>query len=444
MNRICRSSLSLLLAGALLVPGAAAFAAQSEVGITRSQFARVLWEEAGRPSAEAGEFFSDVAPGDDNYTAILWCAQTGIAVGDGDSLFQPDSLITREQAAVMLHNLAEANGDGITASDDLSGVSDAASIAGWARSDVQWAMAKTILTTENGQADPKGTLTQTEAETMAQRYTLTSQSFHTLGLTGVSNARQLGGYVTTDGRTVKDGVLLRTGALSDATEEDLAKLADLNLTQIVDFRTTAEREEGPDPVMEGVTNTHINILGDDSTSSSSASSAVTGIYGDDPIQAMIDIINTGMVGDDMYTNMMMTENALAGYRQFFDLLLAQEEGEAILWHCTGGKDRAGVAAVLLLSALGVDRDTVLQDFVLTNDFNSTKINYRAQAAQERGVDADTIQAIKNLTGVSYNAMVNLLDAIDAQYGSMDAFLTAENGMALTQDQLTQLRTLYLD
>ena len=63
---------------------------------------------------------------------------------------------------------------------------------------------------------------------------------------------------------------------------------------------------------------------------------------------------------------------------------------------------------------------------------------------KRGVDADTIQAIKNLTGVSYNAMVNLLDAIDAQYGSMDAFLTAENGMALTQDQLTQLRTLYLD
>ena len=100
--------------------------------------------------------------------------------------------------------------------------------------------------------------------------------------------------------------------------------------------------------------------------------------------------------------------------------------------------------MLLLSALGVDRDTVLQDFVLTNDFNSTKINYMAQAAQERGMDADTIQAIKNLTGVSYNAMVNLLDAIDAQYGSMDAFLTAENGMALTQDQLTQLRTLYLD
>ena len=238
---------------------------------------------------------------------------------------------------------------------------------------------------------------------------------------------------------VKDNVLLRTGKLSGATEADLALLAGLNLTQIVDLRTTAEIREGPDPVLDGVVNTQINILGDDS----SATSAVTGIYGSDPVQAIIAIVQSGQFGNDMYLSFLESENGLAGYRAFFQKLLGQKEGEALLWHCTGGKDRAGTAAVLLLSALGVDRETVLQDFMLTNDFNAQKIAYMAQAAQAKGADAATVAGVKNLTGVNYDAMAAMLDAIDSKYGSMHAFLTAEDGMALTEAQLAQLQALYL-
>ena len=116
-----------------------------------------------------------------------------------------------------------------------------------------------------------------------------------------------------------------------------------------DFKTmtTAEIREGPDPVLDGVVNTQINILGDDS----SATSAVTGIYGSDPVQAIIAIVQSGQFGNDMYLSFLESENGLAGYRAFFQKLLGQKEGEALLWHCTGGKDRAGTAAVLLLSAL---------------------------------------------------------------------------------------------
>lgn len=99
--------------------------------------------------------------------------------------------------------------------------------------------------------------------------------------------------------------------------------------------------------------------------------------------------------------------------------------------------------MLLLSALGVDRETVLQDFMLTNDFNAQKIAYMAQAAQAKGADAATVAGVKNLTGVNYDAMAAMLDAIDAKYGSMHAFLTAEDGMALTEAQLAQLQALYL-
>ena len=84
---------------------------------------------------------------------------------------------------------------------------------------------------------------------------------HSISLTGTGNARELGGYTTEDGRTVKRGVLLRTAKLSNATEEDLRKLTDLyHLSVVIDFRGDSEIEHYPDPVISGVKNLNIQIL----------------------------------------------------------------------------------------------------------------------------------------------------------------------------------------
>ena len=105
MKQIPKRVLAIGLSAALLVPGGALAAAGGDPALSRSAFARVLWEEAGRPSAPAGEFFSDVAPGDANYTAILWCAQSGIAAGNDKGRFNPDSAVTRQELAVVLDRL---------------------------------------------------------------------------------------------------------------------------------------------------------------------------------------------------------------------------------------------------------------------------------------------------------------------------------------------------
>ena len=437
-KKVFQRAFALLLVGALAASALPASAAGAD--LTRGQFVSALWEQSGKPSAEEAAPFTDVRSGDKNYTAILWAAGCGVVSGDGKGAFFAGEPITREQAAVMLLNYAAASGDGVIASADLSSCADAGAVSPWALEAVQWAVAKSLLSAEDGRLDPKGPLSAGEAAALVDRYERTSQHFHSIGLTGVENARQLGGYVTADGRTVKDGVLLRTGKLSGATDADLARLREVyNLTAVVDFRTTAEIAQGPDPAMEGVSNTQINILGDDDASTG----AVTGIYGADPIQAIIDIAKSGQFGADMYASFLSSERGLAGYRQFFQALLNQKEG-AILWHCTGGKDRAGTAAVLLLSALGVDRETVLQDFALTNDFNAQKILYMGAQAADRGESAGVVELVRTLTGVNYDYMAAMLDMIDAQYGSMDAFLTAADGMALTAGQLAQLREMYLD
>lgn len=299
-----------------------------------------------------------------------------------------------------------------------------------------------------------------------------------IGLEGVSNARQLGGYVTEDGRQVKDGVLLRTGALSSATEADIEKLVDeYDLGYVVDFRTTAEIASAPDPEIDGVENVWCSVMeeaaaseddgaadnevdaaaedadgsdaeadqtaepseGDDSTAA--LAGAVASADGTDAIAMLVAYAESASL-EDMYSDLAQSEHAQQGYRAFFDVLLGNEDGKAVLWHCTGGKDRAGLAAVLLLSALGVDRETALDDFALTNEFVADQIDQMAAAAEAAGYDEEQVEAVATLTGVNRDYMANALDFIDDEFGGMDAYL--HNQIGLTDEEIAQLQEMYLE
>ncbi|MEG1844588.1 MAG: tyrosine-protein phosphatase [Clostridia bacterium] len=270
---------------------------------------------------------------------------------------------------------------------------------------------------------------------------LFSKSTQTLGLESVENARQLGGYPCAGGRTVKDGLLLRSGSLAKATAADLARLKRVyHLTQVVDLRTAAEIAVRPDPALPGVTLTAIDLLA--GAGASSASRAITGIYGENPLSTLTSMVQSGLPGYNFYLSMLNTPTAKVGLRAFFQVLLDNRDG-ATLWHCTGGKDRTGVAAMLLLSALGADRAILLSDFALTNRFNAPLIEKMCAQTRANGLDAATIDGIKVLIGVNPAFMTHLLDVLCAQYGSVPAFLTAEDGLGLTQAHIAQLREMYL-
>lgn len=262
----------------------------------------------------------------------------------------------------------------------------------------------------------------------------------TLHLSGIENARELGGYVMKDGRTVKKGLLLRSGKLSKATKEDTESLQNTyQLGTVVDFRTSAEIESAPDPEIAGVKNMQIQVL-DETDSQTNAS--ITGIYGADPVTDIIKLVENGTLSDDMYVTTAFSQKAQDGYREFFQVLLHNKEGKAVLWHCTGGKDRAGVAAALVLSALGADEETILADFQLTNDFLASKIEYMGTEAAKQTDDPNVIEGVKTLTGVSVDFMKKMLDSINSEYGSVNHYLTEEIG--LTADDITALKDIYLE
>lgn len=319
-----------------------------------------------------------------------------------------------------------------------------------------------IATEASGASAPVEAAASAAGETTDEVGTMEAQS---IGLEGVSNARQLGGYQTVDGRHVKDGVLLRTGALSGATEADINTLVnDYSLGYVVDFRTSAEIAAAPDPEIDGVENVWCSVMEEtadpagadgeahasdgvdssaasDETNAAALAGAAATASGSDMIATLVAYANSSDLSD-MYVDMVASEYSQQGYREFFDVLLSNEDDKAVLWHCTGGKDRAGLAAVLLLSALGVDEQTALDDFELTNEFNSAQIEQMGNAAREAGYSDEEVEAVETLAGVDRTYMQKAIDLIDSEYGGMDEYL--RNQIGLTDEDIAQLQEMYLE
>jgi len=180
-----------------------------------------------------------------------------------------------------------------------------------------------------------------------------------LGLEGVHNARELGGYRTVDGRTVRHGVLIRTAQLSDATEADWKKLLeDYQLSLAIDLRTSVESNRHPDPKIPGVDVVALSPLGVNLPLIFSRLEK-----NEDMTPEELDDYRMRVV----YEQLGSSKHARRVYQKIIRLLL-EADGKTVLWHCTEGKDRTGIVAVLILSLLGVDRETCIQDYLLTNDY----------------------------------------------------------------------------
>ena len=208
-----------------------------------------------------------------------------------------------------------------------------------------------------------------------------------LGLQGAANARDLGGYRTAAGRTVRDGVALRGDALSRLTDADLDTLTRLGVRTVVDLRGLNEvRENGSDrlPGLDPADSQRIELTDGVASIESGRVRLVHlpvyahehDIYVDlrdalssqDPAaqQALLGNGGSERIMADMY-RWFVTDPVMRSRFAETVRLLADPDGTPVLFHCTAGKDRTGWAAAIVLTALGVDRATVYRDYLLTNE-----------------------------------------------------------------------------
>ena len=265
----------------------------------------------------------------------------------------------------------------------------------------------------------------------------------TLDMNTISNARELGGYKTRDGKTVRKGVLLRAAALTEASPEELnALVQEYNLAAIIDLRASYELAEEPEPVVDGVAQYNFRIM--DEQVMVQRAAGISDLLTDpnaDPVKRMMAILESGIISDQMYVEFLQGETGKAGFREFFQLLLEMPEDSAVLWHCTNGKDPTGVAAMLLLGVLNVDDETIMADFMLTNTFFEAEISaMREKLGKYIQDEALLDELMVTGRGVYAPYMQNAIDYINENYGDIPGYV--KEALGLTDADIAKLQTLY--
>ncbi len=253
-----------------------------------------------------------------------------------------------------------------------------------------------------------------------------------LPLEGAPNFRDFGGYGAAGGAVIRRGVLYRSGALGRLTETDIDTLNGLGAWTIVDLRHEGERIAAPTPARLSLAAVHSLPMG-----SGNGAAPV-------PRPALLTVPDA--------TASQAVEAIKASYRRFvhehrdrftglFDVLLDAPSGPAVI-HCTAGKDRTGISVALVLLALGVDRDAVIEDYCATRDYLDMEWRNRMLAAMV----GDPGQVNRRVADVMFDAHPDYIGAslaeMDERHGSPDAYL--RDLLGLDAGQLERLRQRYLD
>lgn len=265
------------------------------------------------------------------------------------------------------------------------------------------------------------------------------QQKQSVPLSSVRNARELGGYKTTDGRRVKNGLLLRTAKLNKISDEDIGILRnEYNVGDIIDFRFDMEIHNEEDRDIDGAVYHHIDVMDLSGLNSDSAPEETQMDLR--TIVTMMDKI--GMSDGSMYISFLKNEKGIKGYREFFRILLGASPDKAVLWHCTSGKDRTGIAAMLLLSALGVDEAAIISDYLLTNIYNQNQILGLQHTLTQQGFDDEFIgKAALVFDAVDENFIRKAIEYLKKKYGSVMGYI--QDGLNIKQDEIGLLKEKYL-
>lgn len=227
---------------------------------------------------------------------------------------------------------------------------------------------------------------------------------HLIRLQGASNTTDLGGIQTSNGQRIRSHRLIRSNQLAHLSKKDITTLSrQYHLTAIADLRTVTESRQMPDVEIDGVTYFQDSVLSD------RVAKVTTTRY---------------------YQNLVSAPTAMRGYRALFNQMLANRHG-ALLYHCTYGKDRSGIATVLILSALGVSQKTILREYLRSN-YNLSR--------GSRLAFKDPSDPNQSFTKVSSNDLAVAYRQIDHRYGSMTRFLRR---LGLTSAKQRQLKAMYL-
>lgn len=252
----------------------------------------------------------------------------------------------------------------------------------------------------------------------------------------IANMRDLGGIPAADGKVVAYGRLVRGGHLHKLKAKDITGLKEtLGVAHIIDLRSPSELDEKPDKVPEGVKYSYFPSLTNEQNPSINKHNRTS------ELKRIMKTEGGAMAYlSNIYRLLISQELSIESHRNVLHALLEQEEG-AIYWHCTQGKDRTGVAAAVILMALGVSREDIMKEY--TNEKRSLIVRNNILTTLV-GIVMFNKKAKTSLS-VLMNAKPPCLEAafeeMDRIYGGEERYIREVLG--ITDDQIAKLRSMYL-
>lgn len=250
------------------------------------------------------------------------------------------------------------------------------------------------------------------------------------------NTREFGGYPTVDGRSVKHNMLIRSGQLSKATDNDIKILTEkYNLKTVIDLRIDAEIKEKPDNLTPDINYIRVPLL----------DKAYLGITRDEySLSSWFNLFDDKSrrpedIFFDMYEMLVFGERSKTLIPEVFSVFSG--DFEAVLWHCSAGKDRVGIVSMLILLALGVEEEVIVRDFLATNRFSAAEIIKTRVFAPFVIKNRWHRKCLAVLMGVKREYMERLLYRIHNDYS--DIFEFFEKVYSIDRETILKLREKYL-
>ena len=254
-------------------------------------------------------------------------------------------------------------------------------------------------------------------------------------LENVKNARSLEGVKSKFG--VLNNKLFRSGRLDNLTANDVEMLKNANIKNVIDLRTVTEQNERPDILPSFINYYSCPVLDEETM----------GITRDD--KSRVDIISlisenahdpnyAKRYMETTYLNLLENQNAITAYKKLFEILLTKDEG--VLWHCSAGKDRAGIATMYVLLALGVEKEEIINNYLKTNEYLIDENKIIVDNVKERHGEFLANQ-IKDIFFCDKEYIEIVFKYIYDNYNNVDNFLRTV--LELDQEKLLKLQEKYL-